>query len=116
MDKVHLIISVEMADLSAIFNDRDFQDQYRMPHIKEEQLCSFLSSIISNICHKIGVRIVRSECFQQNNKLALIMQADATDSLEELCTLRQMLTEAGKKIHAVVKVQKEDLFRYMHRI
>jgi predicted amino acid-binding ACT domain protein len=116
MDKTFLIISVEVEDHRILFNDRKFQDQYKIPYIKEEQLCSFLSSIISSICHQLGVRVMKSECFHQDNKVALIMRADATDSGTDLCTLRQMLISAGEKVHAVVRVQKEDLFRYMHRI
>ena len=116
MDKTYLIISVEVEDNSVFFNDAEFQDQHKIPYIREEQLCSFLSSIISSICHQMGVRVLKTECFQQNDKTALIMRADATDSSTDLYTLRQMLIAAGEKIHATVRVQKEDLFRYMHRI
>jgi predicted amino acid-binding ACT domain protein len=110
-----LIITVQIQAHKAIFETLRNR-QMEIPPLKGEQLCSFLTGVVSNICHKMGVRMLKTECFEKEDRLALIMYADATNSSIELDSLRQMLEAAGNKILATVKVQKEELFRYMHRI
>ncbi len=87
-----------------------------IPTYHGESFCSLIEGVIGNICQRMSVKLIQSECFETDRRMAIIIRADATDLAGSLDTLRAMLELAGEKIHATVRVQKEDLFRYMHRI
>lgn len=78
--------------------------------------CSLVSGVINKICDRMGINVLKTECFEKDRRMALIMRADASSMKGNLNILRDLFDEAGKKMDAVIKVQKEDLFRYMHRI
>ncbi|MFP4499119.1 MAG: hypothetical protein ACLFQV_12995 [Vulcanimicrobiota bacterium] len=48
--------------------------------------------------------------------MALMIRADATEAKVDLLNFRKAMELTGKRINTIIRVQKEDLFRYMHRI
>jgi predicted amino acid-binding ACT domain protein len=84
--------------------------------LEGEDFCRLILGIVQNVCDRMCVTIDRSECFKSEGRMAMIIRADATSLNGGLDNLRTFLELAGNKISATVRVQKEDLFRYMHRI
>ena len=72
--------------------------------------------IIKKVCDELNVGILQSEFYQENGKIAILVKADISTIAVNLHFLRQSLEAAGVKLNTTIKVQKEDLFRYMHRI
>ncbi len=83
---------------------------------EESSECHLILGVIKKICSHFNVDVLRAECFQKDHRLASLLRADATNIKGSVSLLRQTLEEAGKRVGAIVRVQKEDLFRYMHRI
>lgn len=97
--------------LSAIKNSHD------MPvRVEEGEFCGVLTGIVTEICRQMNVEILKSECFEKDNRMALVVRADAAKANISLDVLRHALEMGGHKVSASIRVQKEGLFRYMHRI
>jgi len=71
---------------------------------------------INNICNKLNVRTLKAEFYEENDSLAVLVKADISKITENLKFLRDSLELAGEKLGIAIRVQKEDLFRYIHRI
>lgn len=72
--------------------------------------------IIKKVCDELNVVVLLSEFYQENGKVAILVKADISSITGSLQFLRKSLEAAGQKLNTTIKVQKEDLFRYMHRI
>lgn len=72
--------------------------------------------IIENVGKKLNMKILQTEFFRQNSRVAILARGDISSINCDLNFLRESLEMAGKKMDVTIKVQKEDLFRYMHRI
>lgn len=81
-----------------------------------DDFCALFTGVIGRICRDLAVIILKSECFEKEGRMALVVRADATNAAGGLANLRNALDIAGKKLNTAIRVQKEDLFRYMHRI
>lgn len=84
--------------------------------IEYGDFCGLITGVVANICLQMSVAILKSECFEAEGRMAMIIRADATLLNDGLDHFRSLLELAGEKIGANIRVQKEDLFRYMHRI
>lgn len=104
MEKVFLIIMAEMRRLPARTEN------------ESADISAVLLGVIVGICREAGVIIVRSERFEKDGRMAIIVRADASCAPGGLERFRQALEMAGEKLDAAIRVQKEELFRYMHRI
>jgi predicted amino acid-binding ACT domain protein len=115
MEKIHLVITAHSAISKEIGCSTRHLPACDDP-VPDESLCPLISGVIQNICDGAGAAILQSQCFQSDRRVALIMEADASAMTIPIESLRSCLELAGEKIGAVIRVQKEDLFRYMHRI
>ena len=85
-------------------------------HGKDMLYFDLILGIIKKVCNELNVSILRSEFYQENGKVAILVKADISAIAGSLRFLRKSLEIAGQKLNTTIKVQKEDLFRYMHRI
>ena len=77
---------------------------------------SFILGIIQKVCRELSVEILRVEYYEEKNRSAILVKADISNIVNDLHFLRELLSITGSRFDITIKVQKEDLFRYMHRI
>lgn len=79
-------------------------------------LFSLILGIIHSVCRELNVEILGAEHYEEKNRSAVLVKADISNIVNSLHFLRKSLSMAGNEFGISIKVQKEDLFRYMHRI
>ncbi|MCD4785026.1 MAG: hypothetical protein K8T10_14525 [Candidatus Eremiobacteraeota bacterium] len=79
-------------------------------------LFSLILAIILNICRELKAEVLWAEYYEEKNRSAVLVKADISNVVNNLHFLRESLAMAGNEFGVSIKVQKEDLFRYMHRI
>jgi predicted amino acid-binding ACT domain protein len=75
-----------------------------------------IMGIINNVCRQFGIQVTKSDFYEQNNRIAAIVRADISCMNENFGALSKSLEYAGDKFKIRIKAQREDLFRFMHRI
>lgn len=73
-------------------------------------------ALIKKVCDGMRLKIVQSEFYQESGYLAVLVKADISGTIENIQKLREILNTLGNRLKMVIKVQKDDLFQYMHRI
>ncbi len=102
-----------MAEIPGIIST---DQENKLSNYQNQDFCNFVIRIIYKICKELGVNILKSECFEKDGRMALMIRADATEAKVDLLNFRKAMELTGKRINTIIRVQKEDLFRYMHRI
>ncbi len=73
---------------------------------------------IHNLLESYGVRVLGIEQSSENDSFALLMHAsiNANDSMVNIGELRRQLVAEAQKLGVTLRIQREELFAYMHRI
>ncbi len=73
---------------------------------------------IHNLLESYGVRVLGIEQSAENDSFALLMHAsiNANDSMVNIGELRRQLVAEAQKLGVTLRIQREELFAYMHRI
>ena len=72
--------------------------------------------ILNKVCGSVNIPITQTEFYQEKDRIAILARGDISKITCNLHLFRESLEQAGKKLNINIRVQKEDLFRYMHRI
>lgn len=118
MEKTTAIITacaIKSHDMVMFFNEYGFNSNIEK-NFNGDFYFEVILAIIKRICDKLGARVLKSEYYEENNRIAVLAQADISRMSSDIHTLREYLESAGKKLNVAFRVQKEDLFRYMHRV
>lgn len=75
-----------------------------------------VAAALSQLLEEYGVFVTSIEQADEGGFFAMIIFGDMGDNIVSLDHLRTVLAERGKQYGASIKIQKDDLFRYMHRI
>jgi len=75
-----------------------------------------IAAALSQILEEYGIRVISIEQAEEDGCFAMILFGDMGENIVSLEHLRTILFERGRKAGASIKIQKADLFRYMHRI
>ncbi|MCD6309720.1 MAG: hypothetical protein J7M18_03335 [Candidatus Eremiobacteraeota bacterium] len=75
-----------------------------------------IAGILGQILEEYGIQVLSIEQASEDGCFAMILIGDMGDNIVNLEHLRTILAERGKQVGASIKIQKADLFRYMHRI
>ncbi|MCE1248494.1 MAG: hypothetical protein LWY06_17795 [Firmicutes bacterium] len=75
-----------------------------------------IMGIINNVCRQFGIQVTKSDFYEQNNRIAAIVRVDISNMGDNFGALSKSLEFAGEKFKIRIKAQREDLFRFMHRI
>jgi len=76
----------------------------------------FLAGAISQILEEYGVSVTDIDQCGEGQCFAMIIWGDMGDNLVNLESLRHRLVARGQELTASIKVQREDLFKFMHTI
>jgi len=76
----------------------------------------FLAGAVSQILEEYGVAVTDIDQCGEGQCFAMIIWGDMGDNLVNLESLRERLSAKGRELNASIKVQREDLFKFMHTI
>ena len=75
-----------------------------------------LAGACSQTLKEYGVMVTDVDQCEEKDCFAMIIWGDMGDNLVNLDSLRHKLLSSGKELGASIKVQREDLFKFMHTI
>ena len=75
-----------------------------------------LAGAVNKLLKGFNIKIVDFDQRYRDDCFAMIFLGDTTRSTCTLDDLRQTLLRAGNRLGASIRVQREDLFRFMHRV
>ncbi len=76
-----------------------------------------LTTRVHDLLARNGVRVLRAETVDQGQCYTLILQAEVDScSAQNLADLRARLESDARPLGVKIRVQREEIFAYMHRI
>ena len=71
---------------------------------------------ISSILAEANINILDINQTIVQGFFTMVMVADISKSTVDISQLREILTQTGQELELQIRVQHEDIFKYMHRI
>lgn len=77
---------------------------------------AILAAVLERVLKELGVQVLDVTQTREGSLFAMMILADRSASDLSIDSLRRTMDEVGRQISATVRIQGEDLFRYMHRL